>query len=97
MQLFRSLMTTLMLILPFAFISTTADAGEEKSYKLEQMRKQSQSSEKEPTVQMPADDSDLIAGSDTDSSQQYDDKEFSDVGEIKPSFEKPKLEPYKPE
>lgn len=99
MQLFRRSTITLLLALPVALTSTTAAWAEKEqekrdSYRLEQMRQQSQSKEKEPEVQMPANEPDLMAGSDSDVSEEYE-KDASDVGDIKPKFDKPKLEPYK--
>lgn len=83
--------------LPVLFCSAIAVQAEEESYYLEQMRNMAKNQQSKPSAEMaPArENTDLLADTDLQELSKPN-SDFSSVGNIKPEFEKPKLDVLKP-
>ena len=90
----RQKMLTLILIVVCCLVGTAV--AEEESYYLEQMRKQSQSKSNTPEQVLPDQDSSLIADTDIQALSEASDN-LSLIDNMKPEFEKPKLDTFKPD
>lgn len=96
----RYAINPLKLLTPLLVVICCANSvavAEEENYYLEQMRKQSQSDNNAPKQGLPENDSSLIAETDLKELTKASDEDLSNINDIEPNLEKPKLEVFKPE